>query len=101
MDNTFTTPTMTCSLQIAAKTLTNSSSTPTNTFPTYGGVGGVNLTAIAVIITAETSTNDRTGWRAGLTPPHGRIKVRNDHTNHTTINRDAVGEDMRDWNNEK
>ena len=90
MDNTFTTPTMTCSLQIAAKTLTNSSSTPTNTFPTYGGVGGVNLTAIAVIITAETST-----------PPHGRIKVRNDHTNHTTINRDAVGEDMRDWNNEK
>ena len=58
---------------------------------TYGGVGGVNLTAIAVIIIAETSTNDRTGWRAGLTPPHGRIKARDDNTNHTTINRDAVG----------
>eukprot|EP00956_Cyclotella_meneghiniana_P031628 scaffold83615_cov35-Cyclotella_meneghiniana.AAC.1 len=92
---------MTGSLQIAAKTLTNSTSTPTNTFATYGGVGGVNLTAIAVIITAETSTNNRTGWRADLTPRHGRIKARDDHTNHTTINRDVVGEDMRDWNNEK
>eukprot|EP00956_Cyclotella_meneghiniana_P018979 scaffold32127_cov34-Cyclotella_meneghiniana.AAC.1 len=55
---------MTGSLQIAAKTLTNSTSTPTNTLATYGGVAGVNLTAIAVTITAETSTNDRTGWRA-------------------------------------